>query len=66
MLFRIGNIVLTYRSQQRIEEVFCTTPEVHVGGEMGAEDWDVGDRTGEADGQRTIQSAGKESNIANS
>lgn len=32
-------------------------------GQLRAEDWDVGDGTGERDGQRTVQSAGIESYI---
>lgn len=55
--------ILTNRSQKRIKEVLCTTPEVHVVGQLRAENWDVGDRAGESDGQRAIQSAGIESYI---
>lgn len=58
-------MALTYRSHKRIKEVLCTTPEIHVVGQLGAEDWDVGDWTGKRDRQGTIQSAGIESNIVN-
>lgn len=57
------NTALTYRSQERIKEVLCATPEVHVVGQLGAEDWDVGDGAGERDGQRAVQSAWIESYI---
>ena len=43
---------LTNRGQERIEEVFCTAPEVHVVRQLGAEDWDERDWAGESDGQR--------------
>lgn len=33
-------------------------------GQLGAEDWDVGDGAGESDGQRTVQSARIESYVA--
>lgn len=55
--------ILTYRSQERIKEVLCTTPEVHVVGQLGAEDWDVGEWAGKSNGQRTVQSARIESYV---
>lgn len=55
--------MLTYRSQDRMKEVLCTAPGVHVVGEPGAEDWDVGDGAGESNGQRAVQSARVESYV---
>lgn len=56
---------LTDRSNKRIKEVLCTTPEVHLVRQLGAKDWNVGDWTGKRDRKRTIQSARIESNILN-
>lgn len=37
-----------------------------MAGQLGAEDWDVGQGTGEGDGQRSVQSAGIESYVLDS
>lgn len=37
-----------------------------MAGQLGVEDWDVGQRTGEGDGQRSVQSAGIESYVLDS
>lgn len=55
--------ILTYRCQERIKQILDTAPEVHVVRQLGAEDRDVGEWTGQGDGRRTVQSARIESYV---
>lgn len=60
----VCNNILTYRSQDRIKKVLCTSPEVHVVRQLRAKDWNIGDWAGKSDGQGTVQSAREKSYIA--
>lgn len=53
----------TYRGHKGIKKVLCTSPEGHVVGQLGAEDWNRGNRAGQSDGQRTVQTARVESDV---
>lgn len=53
----------TYRGHKGIKEVLGTFPEGHVVRQLRAEDWDRGNRAGESDGQRTVQTARVKSNV---
>lgn len=56
-------VLLTYGSHQIKEQVLGTFPEAHLVGELGAEEWDIGDRAGHGEDHGPVQTPCREGHV---
>lgn len=63
LLQKIFCDILTHWTHERIKQIFCTTPQVHVVRQLRVENWYIGDWTGQTNRQWSIQSPRIESYV---